>query len=86
MRTTLDLPEELVEEARAALGYKSKTDTIIFALKEIVRRDRIEELKDLMGKIDFDWEAAIEMREKDRRRARDLGRHFRLDRRAPLPR
>jgi len=86
MRTTLDLPEELVEEARVALGYKSKTDTVIFALKEIVRRDRIEELKDLMGKIDFDWDAAIEMREKGRRRARDLGRHVRLDRNSPLSR
>jgi hypothetical protein len=30
MRTTLDLPEALVEEARATLGGKSKTDTIIF--------------------------------------------------------
>jgi hypothetical protein len=80
MRTTLDLPEELVDEARAALGYKSKTDTIIFALKEIVRRDRIEQLKDLMGKIDFDWEVAIDMRGKDRKRARDNSRHLRVDR------
>jgi hypothetical protein len=72
MRTTLDLPEDLVEEAKAALGYKSKTDTIIFALKEVIRRDRIEDLKDLIGKIDFDWKAPIEMREKGRRRVRDL--------------
>jgi len=27
MRTTLDLPIELLEEARLALGFKSKTDT-----------------------------------------------------------
>lgn len=71
MRTTLDLPEGLVEEARAVLGYKSKTDTIIFALKEIVRRDRIEELKDLIGKIDLDCDGIIEAREKERRKARD---------------
>ena len=80
MRTTLDLPEDLVEEAKAALGYKSKTDTIIFALKEVIRRDRIEELKDLIGKIDLDGEAILEGRAKERRRARDLGRQFRLDR------
>ncbi|HYU78540.1 MAG TPA: type II toxin-antitoxin system VapB family antitoxin [Vicinamibacterales bacterium] len=72
MRTTLDLPEALVEEARAALGYKSKTDTVVFALKEIVRRERIEDLKALMGKIELDYDAAIEMREKSRRRARGL--------------
>ena len=71
MRTTLDLPAELVEEARAALGYKSKTDTVVFALKEIVRRTRIDELKDLIGKIDLDVDGMRQMRDKDRRRARD---------------
>ena len=35
MRTTLDLPDGLVEEARAAIGFKSTTDTVIYALKEI---------------------------------------------------
>ena len=28
MRTTLDLPENLVDEARAGVGFKSKTDTV----------------------------------------------------------
>ena len=69
MRTTLDLPEELVEEARAALGYKSKTDTVIFALKEVIRRDRIEDLKDLIGKIEFEFDPTI-LREKARKRVR----------------
>lgn len=56
MRTTLDLPEALVEEARSAAGFKSKTDTVVFALKEVVRRSRVEELKSLFGtlKIDLD--------------------------------
>ena len=56
MRTTLDLPEALVEEARSAAGFKSKTDAVIFALKEVVRRSRVEELKSLFGtlKIDLD--------------------------------
>ena len=69
MRTTLDLPEVLVEEARTALGYKSKTDTVIFALKEVVRRSRLDELKALIGKIDLDATAASEMRKKSRRRS-----------------
>jgi hypothetical protein len=54
MRTTLDLPEDLMEEAKKILGYKSKTDTIIFALKELIRRNRIAELKSLMGKINVE--------------------------------
>ena len=54
MRTTLDLPQELLEEARTRLGYKSKTDTVIFCLRELVRRQRIEDLKGLMGKVKLD--------------------------------
>jgi Arc/MetJ family transcription regulator len=53
MRTTLDLPENLVEEARDALGYKSKTDTVVFALRHVVRNSRLEELKDLIGKLEW---------------------------------
>jgi Arc/MetJ family transcription regulator len=51
MRTTLDLPEDLLEEARTALGFKSKTDTVVMALRELLRRRRIEELKGLLGRV-----------------------------------
>lgn len=51
MRTTLDLPQPLVEEARNLLGFKSKTDTVIVALQELVRRQRVEELKSMLGTI-----------------------------------
>lgn len=54
MRTTLDLPVGLVEEARAALGFKSKTDTVVLALRELVRRRRLDELKDLLGRVELD--------------------------------
>jgi Arc/MetJ family transcription regulator len=65
MRTTLDLPEPLVEEARAALGFKSKTDTVIFALREGVRRGRLEELKSLLGAVEFDFDPT-DLRRKER--------------------
>ena len=51
MRTTLDLPESLLEEARQALGFKSKTDTVVVSLQELVRRKRLDELKGLLGRI-----------------------------------
>lgn len=54
MRTTLDIPQELIEEARRILGFKSKTDTVILSLRELIRRRRIEELKDLMGSVELD--------------------------------
>jgi len=65
MRTTMDLPESLVDEARATLGLRSKTDTIIFALREVVRRGRVEELKSLLGKVEFEFDPT-ELRRKER--------------------
>ena len=54
MRTTLDLPEGLVDEAREATGFASKTETIIHALREVVRRKRLEELKSMFGTVNID--------------------------------
>jgi Arc/MetJ family transcription regulator len=67
MRTTLILPETLVEEAKTALGFTSKTDTVVFALREVVRRSRVDELKALMGKVEFAFDPT-EIRKKARRR------------------
>jgi Arc/MetJ family transcription regulator len=53
MRTTLDLPPQLMDEAQRILGFKSKTDTVVLSLTELVRRRRIEELKGLLGRVDL---------------------------------
>jgi len=68
MRTTLDIPESLIEEARRLLGFKSKTDTVILSLKELIRRRRIEELKDLMGTIDLEIDLESSRRRPVKRR------------------
>ena len=54
MRTTLDIPGNLIEEAQRLLGFKSKTDTIVPSLRELIRRHRIGELKALMGNVRLD--------------------------------
>ncbi len=54
MRTTLNIPGELLEEARSLLQFQSKTDTVIVALKELIRRKKIEQLKELAGKVEID--------------------------------
>jgi hypothetical protein len=69
MRTTLILPDGLVDEAREAVGFRSKTDTVTFALKELVRRSRVQDLKKLIGTVTYDIDP-MEMREKARRRVR----------------
>jgi Arc/MetJ family transcription regulator len=67
MRTTLDLPEDLLEEARRLLGFKSKTDTIVLSLRELVRRRRIEELKDLLGSVRLELDVPASRRRPRRR-------------------
>jgi Arc/MetJ family transcription regulator len=67
MRTTLILPDELVDEARETLGFTSKTDTVVYALREVVRRGRRDDLVSLMGRIKFDFDPA-EMRTREKRR------------------
>ena len=69
MRTTLILPEELIDAARETLGFASKTDTVVYALREVVRRGRRDELKDLLGRVRFEFDPA-EIRRQDRRRDR----------------
>jgi hypothetical protein len=68
MRTTLDIPLPLIEEARDLLGFKSKTDTVILALKELIRRQRLDELKSLFGSIDLDIDLERSRRRPSERR------------------
>lgn len=62
MRTTLDLPEDLLQEAQRLLGFKSKTDVVVLSLTELVRRHRIDELKGLAGKIDLELDVGASRR------------------------
>ena len=54
MRTTLDLPEELINEAMKATRIQTKTRVIITALEELIRKSKISEIKQYRGKIDLD--------------------------------
>ena len=54
MRTTLDLPEELVAEAMKVSEIKTKTRVIIVALEELIRKSKIAGIKSYKGKIDLD--------------------------------
>ena len=54
MQTTLDIPQELLEEAQRRLGFKSANDTVVLALKELVRRQRLQELKALLGTVELE--------------------------------
>jgi hypothetical protein len=54
MRTTLDLPEELLVEAMRISHIGTKTKVIVTALEELIRKNQISEIKQFKGKVDFD--------------------------------
>lgn len=54
MRTTLDLPENLLKEAMKVSHIETKTRVITLALQELIRKSKISKLKNYKGKIDLD--------------------------------
>jgi len=53
MRTTLDLPESLLNEAMEVAHTKTKTKVITMALQELIRKRNITKLKTYKGKVDL---------------------------------
>ena len=54
MRTTLNLPDELVKEAMAVTHIKTKTALIKTALLNLIQKEKIQGLKEYFGKVDLD--------------------------------
>ncbi len=54
MRTTLDLPETLMKEAMKVSHQRTKTAVIITALQDLIRKNRLLQLKSFRGKIDIE--------------------------------
>ena len=53
MRTTIDLPENLVAEAMKLTKIKTKTAVIKEALSNLIQREKIKHIKNFRGKIDL---------------------------------
>ena len=60
MKTTLNIPRELLEEAVQLSGVRTKTEAVTLALKELIRQQKIERLIEQAGSLEFsdDWEDA----------------------------
>lgn len=53
MRTTIDLPDELILEAMKITKFKTKTDLIKEALLNLIQKEKIKKIKEYRGKIDL---------------------------------
>ena len=58
MRATLNIPDELITEVQNITGAKSRTEAVVTAIQEFIRKKRMEQLLALKGRIeiDYDWE------------------------------
>jgi len=78
MRTTIDIPDALLEQAIAVSGAKTKREAIRWALEEALRRRATEDL--LSGEVVIDF--AVKPDELEAREVRDqYGRKGRRRRR-----
>lgn len=53
MRTTIDLPEDLINEAMKLTKIKTKTDVIKEALANLIQREKVKNIKNFHGKINL---------------------------------
>ena len=65
MRTTLDIPEKTLEDARRATNARTKRETVIAGLEELIRKSKREELRGMAGRIRLDVDIS---RSRERRR------------------
>ncbi len=49
MRTTMNIPRELLEEARRVSGAETQTMAVVMGLQELIRKKRMEQLIKLRG-------------------------------------
>ncbi len=59
MRTTMDLPQDLLEEAQSISGTRTKTATVILALKDLIDRKKIERLRKLRGSVEVEHDLTV---------------------------
>lgn len=65
-RTTITLPSDLVNELTEVVAAKSKTEAVITAIQDEIRRCKKDRIKALSGKLEFSL-SADELRHDDHR-------------------
>ncbi len=53
MKITIDIPEDLMNEAMRVTRARTKTELVKTALYNIIQKNRIKSLKNYKGKIDL---------------------------------
>jgi Arc/MetJ family transcription regulator len=54
MRTTLELPDSLVDEAMSLTKISTKTELVKYALENVIQREKIKDLTNYFGRLNLD--------------------------------
>lgn len=54
MKTTLNIPEDLIKEAMSLSKHRTKTKTVLVALQEYIRQKQIDKILGQEGKLQFE--------------------------------
>jgi Arc/MetJ family transcription regulator len=54
MRTTIDIPDELMKRALQAAALGSKREAVVAGLEELIRKADRDQLRRMAGKVDLD--------------------------------
>lgn len=60
MKTTLNIPDDLIEEAMIVSKSRTKTEAVITGLRELIRQRKIERVLTSVGTLEFSdqWKKA----------------------------
>lgn len=54
MKTTVNIPDDLIKEAMRITKVRNKTELIKYALYSIIQKNNLKELKQFKGQIELD--------------------------------
>ena len=59
MRTSFDIPDSLILEAKQALGAKTKREAVVIALTDLIQRKKSRKILELKASLkgDYDYKA-----------------------------
>ncbi len=73
MKTTLEIDEELLRQAKEALGAATIKETVGASLEAVVRHRKLRALADAFGSVQFDM-SPEDLRRRRRKRSRHVPR------------
>ncbi len=73
MKTTIDIPEQELNDAMEFMNAKSKREAVVTALREFNRRRRMARLVRFSGTCEFVDNATLEAAEMDEIRTAEIG-------------